>query len=183
MRAGIRTMRGYFGIGLERASKPMNAGNLFRSAHGFGASFVFTLDAMFSAGQTKSDTSRTEGQIPYYSFESADQLMLPQGCDLVGVELVEDAVDLPSFRHPRCAAYVLGPERGMLSQPLLDRGHHVVRIPTSFCLNVATAGAIIMYDRVISLGGFGERPVVAGAKSAASPPHSFGGPVNRSGES
>jgi len=37
--------RGYFGIGVEGISKPMNAGNLFRTAHAFGASFVFTIGA------------------------------------------------------------------------------------------------------------------------------------------
>ncbi|MEC7466829.1 MAG: TrmH family RNA methyltransferase, partial [SAR324 cluster bacterium] len=38
-------MRGYFGVGLEQSSKPMNAGNLFRTAHAFGASFLFTVNA------------------------------------------------------------------------------------------------------------------------------------------
>ena len=38
-------MRGYFGIGVEGISKTMNVGNLFRTAHAFGASFVFTIDA------------------------------------------------------------------------------------------------------------------------------------------
>ena len=40
-------MRGYFGIGVERVSKPMNVGNLFRTAHAFGASFVFTVNAHY----------------------------------------------------------------------------------------------------------------------------------------
>ncbi|MEE8144119.1 MAG: TrmH family RNA methyltransferase, partial [Kiloniellales bacterium] len=34
-------MRGYFAIGVEGISKPMNLGNLLRSAHAFGASFFF----------------------------------------------------------------------------------------------------------------------------------------------
>ena len=38
-------MRGYFGIGAEGISKPMNVGNLVRSAHAFGASFLFLVDA------------------------------------------------------------------------------------------------------------------------------------------
>lgn len=38
-------MRGYFGIGVEGISKSMNVGNLIHSAHAFGASFVFTVDA------------------------------------------------------------------------------------------------------------------------------------------
>ena len=50
-------MRGYFGIGVERVSKPMNVGNLFRSAHAFGASFIFTIDAAYSPRAAKSDTS------------------------------------------------------------------------------------------------------------------------------
>ena len=36
-------MRGYFGIGVEGINKPFNVGNLFRSAHAFGVSFVFTV--------------------------------------------------------------------------------------------------------------------------------------------
>ena len=38
-------MRGYFAIGAERISKPMNLGNLLRSAHAFGAKFFFTIGA------------------------------------------------------------------------------------------------------------------------------------------
>ncbi len=38
-------MRGYFGIGVEGISKPMNLGSLWRTAHAFGASFVFTVGA------------------------------------------------------------------------------------------------------------------------------------------
>ena len=34
-------MRGYFAIGAERISKPMNLGALMRTGHAFGASFVF----------------------------------------------------------------------------------------------------------------------------------------------
>ncbi len=57
----------------------------------------------------------------------------------MGVELLDEAEDLPSFRHPRCAAYVLGPERGSLSPEMVARCDYLVRIPTRFCINVATA--------------------------------------------
>ena len=43
-------MRGYFGIGVEGISKPMNLGNLLRSAHAFGASFFFTVSPAFGGG-------------------------------------------------------------------------------------------------------------------------------------
>ena len=91
-----------------------------------------------------------------------EELALPQGCRLVGVELLDEAVDLPSFRHPLRAAYVLGPEQGSLSPDLLARCDHVVRIPSSFCINLAMAGAIVMYDRVRCLGRFPPRPLSEG---------------------
>jgi hypothetical protein len=37
------------------------------------------------------------------------------------VELVEASIPLPSFRHPLRAAYILGPERGSLSRPIVER--------------------------------------------------------------
>ena len=53
-------MKGYFAIGAEGISKPMNLGALMRTANAFGASFVFSVQA---ADRTKianlSDTSRT----------------------------------------------------------------------------------------------------------------------------
>ena len=101
-------MRGYFGIGVEGLSKPLNAGNLYRSAHAFGASFVFTIGAAYKAEIRKSDTSASEVQVPFYEFEELDAVRLPKGCSLVGVEITEEAVALPSFCHPRCAAYILG---------------------------------------------------------------------------
>ena len=52
-------MRGYFGIGVEGISKEMNLGNLFRSAHAFGASFVFTVDAEYARLAGLADTSTT----------------------------------------------------------------------------------------------------------------------------
>lgn len=161
--------RGYFAIGAEGISKPMNLGNLMRSAHAFGASFIFTVDAHYSIRRSRSDTSKAETQLPYYAWDRIEEMALPRGCQLVGVELTDDAIDLPSFRHPSRAAYVLGRERGALSEAMLARSAFVVRIPTRFCINVAMAGAIVMYDRVRSLGAFPDRPVRAGGPARKSP--------------
>jgi tRNA G18 (ribose-2'-O)-methylase SpoU len=154
--------RGYFGIGAERVSKALNLGNLMRSAHGFGASFTFTVGATYAALEARADTSKGVHHLPHYNWGTPAELVLPTGCRLVGVELLDYAIALPSFRHPRCAAYVLGPERGTLSPELTARCDYVVRIPTSFCINLAMAGAIVMYDRVRSLGRFPPRPMLEG---------------------
>lgn len=155
-------MRGYFGIGVEGISKPMNMGNLIRSGHAFGASFAFTVNANYKVREARSDTSKTPRNIPWYDWDGPADMRLPKHCRLVGIELAADAAELPSFTHPRCAAYVLGPERGTLSAPLLERCDHVVRIPTRFCLNVQIAGAVVMYDRLQSLGRYEDRPVMPG---------------------
>lgn len=173
-------MRGFFGIGVERINKPYNVGNLFRSAHAFGASFVFTVNATYERQKgTRSDTSDSMGQVPFYSFPDVASMLLPKGCALVGVELLDDAVDLPSFRHPTQAAYVLGPERASLSPAMVERCDHVIKIPTRFCLNVGIAGALVMYDRITSLGRFAPRPVRAGGPTEDLPRHVSGPPKLR----
>lgn len=173
-------MRGYFGIGAERISKAMNVGSLFRTAHAFGASFAFTVDARYERGDlAKADTSDAVGQLPFYRFPDLDSMVLPDRCEIVGVELTEDAIELPSFRHPTRAAYVLGPERGSLSPEMLQRCTHVVKIPTSFCINVGLAGAITLYDRQMNLGGYQVRPVRPGGPESPAPEHVHGGPISR----
>ena len=98
---------------------------------------------------------------------------------LVGIELLESAVDLPVFHHPLNAAYVLGPELGSLSPGMLERCADVVKIPTHFSLNVATTGAIVMYDRMRNLERFGRRPVSMLGEALPPLAHVQGGPVRR----
>jgi len=163
-------LRGYFAIGGERSSKSLNLGNLMRSAHGFGASFTFTIGATYQALEARADTSKGRQHLPHYDWRCVDDLVLPEGCKLVGIELLDNAIDLPSFRHPLQAAYVLGPEAGSLSDELLAKCDYIVKIPTSFCINVAMAGAVVMYDRIRTIGRFAERPLKPGGPSAAAGP-------------
>lgn len=156
-------MRGYFGVGVQEISKEGNVGNLVRSAHSFGASFFFSIAPQVDIREMRvSDTSGAFDHMPYYQYEKPAELELPKGCQLVGVEFIEDSVELPSFRHPVRAAYVLGPEMGSLSPDLQERCDHIIHIPMKFCINVGVAGALVMYDRMLSMGRFAERPVKAG---------------------
>lgn len=156
-------MRGYFGIGVEGITKEQNLGNLVRSAHAFGASFFFVIRPELDVRAVRgSDTSGAFDHMPFYIWDSVDDMDLPKGCQLVGVEFMENSIELPSFRHPVRAAYVLGPEMGDLSEEILAKTDYTIKIPMKFCINVGIAGAITMYDRVISMGRFIERPVKVG---------------------
>lgn len=181
-------MRGYFGIGVENISKPMNLGNLMRSAHAFGASFFFTVAANFDAEEVaKSDTAHSAEHVPLYTFDGVDALVLPRQCRLIGVEFDNTAEELPQMRHPPVAAYVLGREKGSLSDAMRARCDGLVKIPTKFCVNVGVAGAIVMYDRLISQGRFGRRPVFTQGRAQPLPAGTRredaaeGGPVRADG--
>lgn len=175
-------IRGFYGIGVEGISKRMNFGNLARSAHGFGASFIFTVAPAKTIGEPPSDTTRSQDHLPWYSYDSVEEMYLPDECRLVGVELTEDAIDLPSFRHPSRAAYVFGPEGGSLSPQMIEACEFVVKIPMSFCINVAMAGAVVMYDRMRCMGRFAERPVGAGGPIEPLKPHIHGKPTYSGGK-
>ena len=154
-------MRGYFGIGSEGLSKAHNLGTILRTAHAFGASFAFTIGSPLDPkGVRQTDTSGSSTHLPYYPWPDFGSAQFPQNCVLVGVELTDDAVNLPSFRHPLNAAYILGPEKGSLSPEVQDACAHIVKIPTSFCLNVGVAAALTLYDRSILFGSHAPRPLL-----------------------
>ena len=172
--------RGYFGIGAEGVSKSANMGALLRTAHAFSAAFCFSIAAGWdSRAGRQSDTADTPSHVPFWRYRTIEEFTLPRECALVGVELLDDAIELPSFRHPLSAAYVLGPERSGLSPALLARCTHTIKIPTRFALNLSVAGAIVLYDRLLQHGRFAERPVAAGGQNIARPTDRHGAPVFR----
>jgi tRNA G18 (ribose-2'-O)-methylase SpoU len=177
---GPAKSRGYFGIGAEGISKSANMGALLRTAHAFGAAFCFSVGAGMDGRLARlADTADTPAHVPFWRCDDPAALVLPERCVLVGVELLEDAAELPSFRHPLNAAYVLGPERSGLSPAMLERCRHVVRIPTRFAINLAVAGALVLYDRLIQHGRFAERPVSSGRAAPLAEADGHGDPIFR----
>jgi len=163
----MKQARGYFGVGVERISKARNLGTILRTSHAFGASFGFTIGSPVDAENVQravrsTDTSGASGHMPLFEFDGQDDFKLPRDCTLVGVELCERSLHLPSFRHPARAAYILGPERGSLSPEMEALCDHVVAIPTRFCVNVGVACALVLYDRTLQTTNPPERPIRPG---------------------
>lgn len=144
-------MRGYWGIGIYHGKNTDNIGTLWRSAHNFGASFIFVIGKRYQ--RQASDTTKAERHIPLYEYQTFEEFQanLPKGCQIVFVEQTDGATNLPECNHPQAAVYVLGAEDSGVPVPLM-RGHQKVYIDTPMCLNVAVAGSIVMYDRHVKMG-------------------------------
>lgn len=146
--------RGYFGVGIFHPKFEVNQGTLWRSAFAFGADFIFTVGRRFT--HQASDTPKSWMSVPMYHYLDMDDLVahLPHACPLVGVELGEKSRPLDRFCHPTRCCYLLGAEDHGLPPAVVDRCHHLVEVPgLRTCLNVATAGSLVMYDRKIQKAG------------------------------
>jgi len=141
-------MRGWFAVGVWHPKTAENIGTLVRSAHAFGASFVFTVGRRY---KRQASAVKLDRHIPVLHFATLDDLRtaMPKGARIVGVELDDRSVPLREFTHPPAAAYLLGAEDHGISSHIRP-GMQLVQIEGgSSCLNVATAGSIVMYDRVV----------------------------------
>lgn len=143
--------RGYFGIGIENTKTELNIGTLWRSAKILNASFIFTIGKRYK--KQASDTLKAYRHIPFYQYDTFTEFygMIPYDCKLIGVELDERANQINNFIHPERAIYLLGSEDNGISKEALGKCHAIVQLPGEYCLNVAVAGSIVMYDRFIKL--------------------------------
>jgi tRNA G18 (ribose-2'-O)-methylase SpoU len=142
-------MSGYFSIGIEQGKTVHNIGTLWRSAYLFDASYIFTINKRYK--KQASDTQKTWRQIPLFNYMSLHDLKIPYDCKLIGVELVENAISLPEFKHPKRAIYLLGAEDHGLTKEAVKKCHEIIQIPyvKEQSANVAVTGSIVMYDRYI----------------------------------
>lgn len=142
--------RGYCGIGIENIKSSCNYGTLFRSALCFEADFLFLIGRRFK--QQASNTVAAQRHLPLYEYASTDDFIrdgIPYDCRLIGVEIAPEAKPIKDFAHPERAIYVLGAEDSGLSKKIRDKCWGLIEIPSIFCLNVAVAGSIVLYDRLL----------------------------------
>jgi tRNA G18 (ribose-2'-O)-methylase SpoU len=152
---------GHFGVGVLQPKRVANLGVLWRSAQVFGASFIFTIRDRFPPEARRNlvsadpalgrpeDVGRCWEHVPYLTFPSVEQLReaMPLA-RLVGVEMGERSRPLPGYVHPPQAIYLLGSEVDGITPPVALQCDELVGIPSSFSLNVAAAGTVVLYDRL-----------------------------------
>lgn len=144
-------MRGYCGIGIYNCKHEVNLGTLWRSAQSFGADFLYTIGCKYK--YQKSDISRASRHIPLFEYNDFDTFynLIPRGAVLVGVEnnsFHPNRHELVNYEHPQQVVYLLGHEIFGIPTECLRHCHQLVYIPGEVTLNVATAGSLILYDRI-----------------------------------
>lgn len=118
----------------------------------WGADFIFTIGRRYR--HQCSDTMKAPRHIPLYNYADYDDFFrhLPWNCPVIAVELADNSVPLKGFVHPERCVYLLGAEDHGLPESVLCRCRETVQLIGDYCMNVATAGSIVMYDRAVKMG-------------------------------
>jgi tRNA C32,U32 (ribose-2'-O)-methylase TrmJ len=136
-----------------------NVGGAVRAASCFDAKQVWWTGSRVMLDPAKGERLPREERMKGYkavTLVQFDHVFDQFGPDItpVAVELLEFAESLPDFIHPENALYVFGPEDGSLSRVELIHCHRFVTIPTAgdprpFCVNLAAAVYMVLYDRMV----------------------------------
>lgn len=142
-------MRGYACIGLHNPKNPLNVGAVLRAAGCYDASLVVVGGNRPSRYINKcaTDTQKQYRRTPVLRVEDL-HTAVPFDCVPIAVDLVDVATSLCTYTHPERAFYIFGPEDGTLGKAVLDWCRDVVSIPTTYCMNLAAAVNVVLYDRL-----------------------------------
>lgn len=136
-------------ICLTNPKSPTNVGGVMRAVGCFGADqVIYTGNRYDIAKKFHTDTQNVSAEI---GLDHVDDFFTEKPADipLVCIELVEGAVPLTEFQHPKNAFYLFGPEDSSVKQDWVDKADHVVYIPTNGSLNLAATVNVVLYDRLI----------------------------------
>jgi len=146
-----RGPRNYFGIGIYKTKYEENVGTLWRSAYQMGANFIFTVAKRYKPDHP-TNTLMTHRHIPLFEFDTLDEFesAMPQNSMICPVDFGENSTPLPETNHPKRAIYLLGAEDKGLPEKF-KYGKQKIEIPSIRMpsYNVAVAGSIVMYDRIV----------------------------------
>lgn len=147
-RAGLAGGRGFACVALDRPADPVNVGHVLRAALCFQARMILLARPSddIDVRRLPTDPTRAYRHVPVIEVENLLDAV-PRDTALVAVEIVPDAVALPDFAHPERACYVFGPESGAVSEEILKRSDHRLRVPTAVSLNLGMTVGIVLYDR------------------------------------
>ena len=143
-------MRGYAAIGLDNPKCPANLGGVMRAAGCYGAAMVAISGRRMQKAPT--DVLKRWRTMPVIETDDL-KLVIPYDCVTVAVDLVPGARSLAGYTHPERAFYIFGAEDATLGARTLSWCRDVIYIPTAGCMNLAATANVVLYDRLVKMGG------------------------------
>ena len=137
---------GYCAIGLDNPKHKTNVGAALRAAGVYGAKFVATSGKRYEGSPT--DTMKAYRRLPLFQVESLRRV-IPYDCVPVAIDLIEGALPLTEYKHPKRAFYIFGAEDATLGKRITDFCRDTVYVPTNGCMNLAATVNVILYDRMV----------------------------------
>ena len=142
--------KGFFGIGILAPKTASNVGTLWRSAYQLGASMLYTIGGRYKSSST--DTLNVPARIPLIELDDWNtfaEWAAPKAAVWVCIEM--GGTPLSEFVHPRNAIYILGSEDHGVPKSIVRGCREVVSLECEMygSYNVAVAGSIVMYDRLM----------------------------------
>ena len=138
--------QGYFGVGLDNPKNSMNVGAALRAVGVYGGKMIAISNHRYS--KASSDTMTFSSRLPLLQCDNLHG-MIPFNCIPVAVDIVDGAVDLRTYKHPKRAFYVFGAEDATLGARVLDWCRDTVYVPTNGCMNLAATVNVVLYDRML----------------------------------
>ena len=147
-RADLTGGRGFACVALDRPADPVNVGHVLRAALCFQARMILLGQPSedIDIRRLPTDPTRAYRHVPVIEVDDLLEAA-PRDTAVVAVEIVPDAIALPDFVHPERACYVFGPESGSVSERILKRSDHLLRVPTAVSLNLGMTVGVVLYDR------------------------------------
>ena len=138
-------MRGYSAIGLINTKTEANVGGALRACSCYGASLVVVQGHRYQ--RTSTDTPASWKHIPLLNTEDIHSV-IPFDCIPIAIEITNNSRSLINFTHPERAFYIFGPEDGSIPKEILAWCKYTLKIPTAYCMNLASTVNVVLYDRL-----------------------------------
>ena len=146
---------------LFNISKPINFGNLLRTANAFGATPIAVGKKDYSRCGATAGTRLTK-VYHFYNIHEACRFVRSQGCQILGVEISQNAKRISDHPFSGSTAFMMGNEGEGLSPKQITLCDDLVYIPqfgNAVSLNVNVAAGIIL-QHFATWANYQETPVV-----------------------
>lgn len=146
---------------LFNIAKESNFGFLIRTANAFGARVIVVGNPKFSRGGASGGTRYTKA-IKFYTLTEALEFVRSRSCEVVGIEIGNDAVSIWEAPYRGSVAFMVGNEgAGLTDQQLAscDRLVYVPQFGDAVSCNVNVAGGIVL-SHYAHWAGFEPKPIV-----------------------